>query len=119
MAISIEHISSTKKQCTATFTSEEFRLKYKSKFKQFKPKALIDGFRPGKIADSVVEKKFGLSIKQEALDELLQSAWTQILEDNKFEPIAQPRIDIQPNEVLKNLQFNEELIFNFSFEVNP
>ncbi|NBV29696.1 trigger factor family protein, partial [bacterium] len=73
MAISIEHLSNTKKECIVTYSSQEFKQKYKNKFKAFKPKARINGFRPGQISDSVIEKKFGLSLKQEVVDEMLQS----------------------------------------------
>jgi len=118
MAISIEHISSTKKQCIATFSAQDFKQKYQQKFKAFKPKARIDGFRPGKIADSVIEKKFGLGIKQEALDELLQASWSQALDEAKLEPIAQPQVDIDPKNVLSDLSF-QDLVIKFVFEINP
>jgi len=119
MAISIEHLSNTKKECIVTYSSQEFKEKYKKKFKAFKPKARIDGFRPGKISDSVIEKKFGLSLKQEVIDEMLQSAWTNIIEEHKVEPIAHPVVDIIPTNNLSELTLDTDLTIKYVFEVNP
>ncbi|MCU0625912.1 MAG: trigger factor [Gemmatimonadaceae bacterium] len=52
----------------------------------------LPGFRPGKAPAAMVRKQFAQQIKAEALDAVLQEVWQAAVEQEKLEPVAQPRV---------------------------
>ncbi len=59
-------------------------------------KAKVDGFREGKCPRNVFEKKYGVeSLYNDAIDILLPSLYTEVLNESKLEPVVQPSIDIK------------------------
>jgi trigger factor len=119
MATTIEHISQTKKACTTNHSVELLKQQYNKKFKEVKKTAVINGFRPGKVKDLVIEKKFGPSIKEEIIHEVLQETWTNILKEHSLEPLSYPAIEIDPKDAVVNLDFNHDLVIKYTFEVEP
>lgn len=55
-------------------------------------KVSIPGFRPGKAPAGMVLKRFGDSIKAEALDLLVQQAYKEVLERDSLKVAAQPHV---------------------------
>lgn len=56
----------------------------------------VDGFRKGKVPRNIFEKRFGKeSLYPDAIDVVLPAAYTRALENNKLEPIVQPKIDVK------------------------
>lgn len=71
----------------------------------------IPGFRPGKAPRPVLERQLGWSlIRQEALDDLLPSAYRAALENGGVQPVADPQVEI--------LQFEREQPFRFKATVS-
>lgn len=65
---------------------------FKKKAKEVK----IDGFRKGSVPKAVFIKKFGIeSLYMDATDKALQVAYKKVLEENKIEPVIEPRVDIK------------------------
>ena len=73
----------------------------------------LPGFRPGKAPATMVRKRFGSAIRQEALETLVQDAYKEVLEREKLELAGQPHIH--------DLQFDEgqPLTFTLHVEVRP
>ena len=73
----------------------------------------LPGFRPGKAPATMVRKRFGGAIRQEALETLVQDAYKEVLEREKLELAGQPHIH--------DLQFDEgqPLTFTLHVEVRP
>ena len=65
---------------------------FKAKSKEIK----VDGFRKGSVPKEVFIKKFGIeSLYMDATDKALQKAYKKLLDDNKIEPVIEPRVDIK------------------------
>ncbi len=65
---------------------------FKKKAKEVK----VDGFRKGSIPKEIFIKKFGIeSLYMDATDKALQVAYKKLLEENKIEPVVEPRVDIK------------------------
>jgi trigger factor len=81
--------------------------------RRYTSQARLPGFRPGKAPAAMVRKKFADAIRQDALQELVQEAWKQVMEREKLEPIAQPHIH--------DLKFEpgEPVTFTLHLEVRP
>ncbi len=73
----------------------------------------VDGFRKGKVPFDVYVKKFGKqSLYMDAVDILLPEAYKKALDEGKYEPIVEPKIDLK--------EINENgCIFTFVITTRP
>jgi trigger factor len=73
----------------------------------------LPGFRPGKAPTTVVRKKFGEAIRQEALETLVREAYQEFIEKESIKVAAQPHVH--------DLKFEEgkPLTFELHLEVRP
>jgi trigger factor len=73
----------------------------------------LPGFRPGKAPATVVRKKFGEAIRQEALEALVREAYQEFVEKESIKVAAQPHVH--------DLKFEEgkPLTFELHLELRP
>jgi trigger factor len=73
----------------------------------------LPGFRPGKAPTTVVRKKFGEAIRQEALEALVREAYQEFVEKESIKVAAQPHVH--------DLKFEEgkPLTFELHLELRP
>ncbi|HZE07723.1 MAG TPA: trigger factor [Gemmatimonadaceae bacterium] len=73
----------------------------------------LPGFRPGKAPATVVRKKFGEAIRQEALESLVREAYEEFVEKESIKVAAQPHVH--------DLKFEEgkPLTFELHLELRP
>jgi trigger factor len=73
----------------------------------------LPGFRPGKAPATVVRKKFGDAIRQEALESLVREAYQEFVEKESIKVAAQPHVH--------DVKFEEgkPLTFELHLEVRP
>ncbi|MFC0408152.1 trigger factor [Roseomonas elaeocarpi] len=69
----------------------------------------IPGFRPGKVPMSVVKGRYGAAVTGEVLEERVQDATRQLLNDRGLKPAQQPKIDLQDFAEGKDLAFRVEM----------
>ncbi|MEY8239774.1 MAG: trigger factor [Cycloclasticus sp.] len=112
MQVSVESNSDIKRTLTIVVPQAEVDTAMNKRYDDVKRNARIDGFRPGKVPMSVIKKKFGASIKAEALAELTQSFFYKAIMDEKLNPASAPVIT--PND-----DNTEGYAFSASFEVYP
>ena len=112
MQVSVESISDIKKTLTIVVPQEEVDTAINKRYDDVKRNARIDGFRPGKVPMSVIKKKFGASVRAEALSELTQSFFYKAIMEEKLNPASAPVIKANEAEV-------EGYEFSASFEVYP
>ncbi|MEW4982880.1 MAG: trigger factor [Cycloclasticus sp.] len=112
MQVSVESNSDIKRTLTIVVPQEEVDTAINKRYDDVKRNARIDGFRPGKVPMSVIKKKFGASVKAEALSELTQSFFYKALMEEKLNPVGAPVIT--PND-----DKTDGYEFSASFEVYP
>ena len=73
----------------------------------------LPGFRPGKAPAAMVRKRFKEAIRQQVLETLVQEAFKEVIEREKFDVAAQPHVH--------DLKFDEgqPLTFELHLEVKP
>jgi trigger factor len=81
--------------------------------RRYASSARLPGFRPGKAPATVVKKKFGEAIRQEALESLVREAYQEFVEKESIKVAAQPHVH--------DLKFEEgqPLTFELHLEVRP
>ena len=69
----------------------------------------LPGFRPGKVPATIVRQRYGTAIMAEILEESVNTATQQVLEERGLRPAAQPKVDVTQIEEQKDLQFTVEV----------
>ncbi|MBD3167288.1 trigger factor [bacterium] len=73
----------------------------------------LDGFRPGKVPMSIVKKRYGEAIRYEALEDIIQKVYPDVLEETELRPLT-------PGDIKEsNYQPGESLTFTVSVEIPP
>ena len=69
----------------------------------------LPGFRPGKVPMSVVRQRYGAAVMSEVLEQSVNDATRQVLEDRGLRSASQPKVDVTNVEDGRDLEFNVEL----------
>lgn len=76
--------------------------------------AKVKGFRPGKVPRSVLKQLFGARVKQEVVNNLVESGLGRAVQQHKLAVVSVP-----PLEVFPELKQGEPLAFTAKLEVRP
>ena len=93
--------------------ADEVRTAEDQAARKYASRVRLPGFRPGKAPPAIVRKKFGEAIRQEALQSLVQEAYKEVVEREKFKLAGEPHVHA--------VQFDEgkPLTFELHLEVRP
>ena len=74
---------------------DEWTKAQNKEFNKLKAKLKVDGFRVGNVPDNIAKRHINPSdVKHEALMNLINAAYREVMEQEKFNPIAQPALSI-------------------------
>jgi len=76
-----------------------------SRLKEVAKSAALPGFRPGKVPESLLRKKYGSSLMGEVLEQTVNSSAMQVLSDKEMRPALQPNVNISSFEEGGDLEF--------------
>ncbi|MFT8363452.1 MAG: trigger factor [Sporolactobacillus sp.] len=83
-------------------------------FKKVVKKVNVPGFRKGRVPRSLFEKRFGVeTLYEDAIDIVLQSAYTEALDQTGVEPVDKPQVDV------KEVGKDKPLILEAEITVKP
>ena len=83
-------------------------------YNKLKTIAKIPGFRPGKVPQPILERKFGKEIENEVLGKIVPEFYSKAVEEAKITPVTYPDIDGD----LKIVK-NQPLSFTVTVEIKP
>jgi trigger factor len=72
--------------------AEEVSKTFSRVTRQYQKHAKIPGFRPGKVPEAVIKRKFATEIRKEAIDSLLPERFNQAVRDLGVTPVGQPQV---------------------------
>jgi trigger factor len=107
-------------ELTVTVSKEEVRTQYDELLSGYSKTLQVRGFRKGKVPREVLERKFGPSLREEALGRIIENALKEILEDENLPaadkplPYSQPKLQGTPA-----LNPDEDLRFSVTYDVFP
>ncbi|MDR0629401.1 MAG: trigger factor [Treponema sp.] len=105
---------------TITVDKEELKAAYDQIVADYRKTLQIPGFRKGKVPETVLERKFGDSLKAETLARILDRSVTEIFEDPTFPeadrplPYSTPEVQDEPK-----LDLEADLVFSVVYDVLP
>jgi trigger factor len=93
--------------------------KIQDRLKSLARNSKLNGFRPGKIPMRLLEQRFGQQVREEVLNETIQTSFSEALAQEKLRPVGEPNIDL--NDDIKNNIKNLEkgLSYSATFEIYP
>lgn len=113
MQISVESVDSLTRRLNVTVPVSQLEQHKKQHLIELAKKTRLDGFRPGKVPISVIEKLYGHSIWQDIIEKSLQTSLLAALEQKALNPAGQPHIESIKAEP------GTDLTYTASFEIYP
>lgn len=113
MQVFVEITSSLGRRVTVIVPTEKFEQAVRTRLQKLSSTAKMDGFRPGKAPQSLIEKRYGLAVRSEVVEILLDSSLREALAQEKLYPAETPVV--QSVKAEPGVPFE----YNVTFEVYP
>lgn len=113
MQVSVETTQGLERRLTITVPAENIETQVKKRLQQLSKTQRIDGFRPGKVPVSVIQKRYGAAVLQEVAGEEMQRNYIEAVVAEKLNPAGAPTF------APKALEAGKDLEFDATFEVYP
>ncbi len=114
MQVSVENTGGLERRLTIHVPESEFKDKVDSKLKELTKQVRIKGFRPGRVPMSVVKQRYGKKVRQDIVNETMQTSLRQAIQEESLRPASIPRVDSPPEGLDKG-----DLDFTAVIEVYP
>jgi trigger factor len=115
---SIEKLEHSSVKLSVTVPSEESKKEYDAMMREYSKNVRIDGFRQGHVPVSVLERKFGDSLRLDAMGRVMEKAVQEALKDTdvKDQPLAYstPSLDGEPD-----FAIDKDFSFAVKYDVFP
>ena len=109
----IETTQGLERRVSITVPAETITNAVREELKRVAKNARVDGFRKGKVPPQIIEKRFGASVRQDVLNDLLPRHFFDLMFQQKVNLAGRPTFTVESYEDGKDLQFNA------TFEVYP
>jgi trigger factor len=113
MQVSVETTQGLERKLTISVPAESVDVEVKNRLRHISKTQRINGFRPGKVPASVIQKRYGQSVRQEVAGELMQRNFVDAIVAEKMNPAGRPNFIAKSNENGKSLEFEA------TFEIYP
>jgi len=113
MQVSVETGSGLERRITVGVPAEQVDKEVVKRLQDAARKVRINGFRVGKVPFKIVKQRFGESIRQEVLGEVINRTYFDALQKEDITPAGMPSIDTTRN------QEGEDLEYVATIEVYP
>lgn len=117
----ISKLENSAVKLTATIAKEDVVSGYNKNISKYAKNVQLPGFRKGHVPVKVLEQKYGDSLKQEALADLIDESLNQIFAEEESKdirplPYTQPRLD---GDKLPEFSTDKDLTFSVVYDVFP
>ncbi|HKI89541.1 MAG TPA: trigger factor, partial [Draconibacterium sp.] len=82
--------------------------------KEYRQKASVPGFRPGKVPPGLIKRRFGKSVLLDEVNKMLSQNLSKYLVDEKLNILGEP---LPNEEQQKNIDWDNDEEFEFSFDI--
>lgn len=113
MQVSVETTQGLGRRLSITIKAEDITKAVDKELINTAKKVRIDGFRKGKVPLKIVEQRYGASILQDALSDLMQRNFIEAIIQEKLNPAGAPTYTPQ------EYRNGEDYTFTVEFEVYP
>jgi trigger factor len=120
MQVSLENTSTLGRRLAVQVPAENLAVQYRVKLSEAAKSVKLDGFRKGHVSHSLLEQRYGLSMRQEVISKTIEDTLQQALVEHELRVAGQPTIcDTNIEALIKGKALDQDLIYAASFEVYP
>ena len=105
MQVSVESTSNIERRMTIGVPAQEIDQAVQKRIQDTARTVRLNGFRPGKVPVSVVKRRFGASIRQEVVGEVMRDSYIKALQEQDISPAGWPKFEPKVTEEGKDLEF--------------
>lgn len=113
MQVSVETTQGLGRRLTITIAADSIENAVKSELVNVAKKVRIDGFRKGKVPMTVVAQRYGASVRQDVLGELMSRNFVDAIIKEKINPAG------APNYIPGEYKLGEDFTYSVEFDVYP
>lgn len=113
MQVSVENISKLERRMQVQVPAERVSREIATRLKELSRTVRLKGFRPGKAPLTVIRQQFGQRVHREVIGELLQSSFSEAVQEKHLAPAGDPHIETQ------SVAEGQDLTYVATFEVLP
>lgn len=116
----ISHLEKSAVQLILSVGRDDVQAQYDELLANYTKSIQLPGFRKGKVPREVIERKFGPSLKGEAMGHIMEKALQTVFEEEDFPldarplPYSTPSVKEEPA-----LDFDKDLSFSVTYDVFP
>ena len=111
---SVETVSALERRLNASIPQQAISGQVAARLKHFGRTAKIAGFRPGKIPTKILDQYFGAQARQEALSEILQRSFVELVQARALKVAGNPEFELKTNDLDA-----DTIEYSATFEVYP
>ncbi|HLT13188.1 MAG TPA: trigger factor [Marinobacter sp.] len=105
MQVSVETTSNIERRMTIGVPAQEIDQAVQKRLQETARTVRLNGFRPGKVPMSVVKRRFGASVRQEIVGEVMRDNYIKALQEQDINPAGWPKFEPKTMEEGKDLEF--------------
>ncbi len=113
MQVNVETISNLERRLTIGIPADRVENEIVARLQKASKTVRLSGFRPGKVPMKIMKQRFGSSVRQEVLGEVMNQSFQEAVIQENLRPAGPP--SIEP----KNLESGHDLEYVATFEVIP
>jgi len=120
MKVSKKDIDKLNSVLSVSIEKTDYESKVEEVLKDYKKKANIPGFRKGHTPIGLIKKQYGISVKVDEINKLMQKGLSDYLGDEKLDILGNP-IPVEKNDLdwnADNITFDFEIGLSPEFEVS-
>ena len=116
--ITHENLDALNAVVTIELSQNDYLPKVNKKLKEYRQKAQIKGFRPGKVPMGMIKRKFGNALLVEEVNEVVGEKMNNYFNENKIKVLGQP-LAIEDNKVVLSINKPSDYTFKFELGIAP
>lgn len=98
-----------KREYKVVLSAADIEEKVQARLEQLKDEVKLPGFRPGKVPESLLRKRYGQSVMGEVLEKAVNDSSQQALTERNLRPATQPQIEITSYDEGQDLEYSIKL----------
>ncbi len=114
MDITLDKKSNTEASIKINLKEEDYQSQFEEKIKEYRRKANLKGFRPGKVPPGIIKKMYGKAIKVEEINQLISQALPNYIKEQDLKIVGEPLPNYDDAE---SIDWENQKEFEFVYEV--
>ena len=113
LQIAVEASKGLERRIKVQVPAAHIETEIETRLRKVRKSAKLKGFRPGKVPPKVIQQRYGGQVRQEVLQDIIQSSYGQAIDEQKLRPAGMPQIE--PGQ----LESGKDFSYTATFEIYP